>query len=150
MWVAYVLYFCGGIVGLHHVYLKRPHQCFLWSVSFGGYGVGLVRDFFAIPRYVREASECGSCRDERPSMGMAEVIGMLAFASHMGWLAKSVLPAAPSSEADHASYSLCTFALSVLGQVPYLAVMAMCDACALAQERAHLPRIARLRPTGSA
>jgi len=31
-------------------------QSFLWSVTFGGYGLGLARDFVSIPRYVREAS----------------------------------------------------------------------------------------------
>jgi len=26
VWVAYVLFFCFGLFGLHHLYLKRPHQ----------------------------------------------------------------------------------------------------------------------------
>lgn len=107
----------GGMLGLHHIYLKRPHQCFLWCVSFGGYGVGLVRDFFLIPRYAAEASGRVQCRGERPPMRVVEVVGMLAFASHMGWLARSVLPAAPPSGPERIWHSVYSFSLSIFGQV---------------------------------
>jgi hypothetical protein len=105
------------MLGLHHIYLKRPHQCFLWCVSFGGYGVGLARDFFLIPRYAAEASGRVQCRGERPPMRVVEVIAMLAFASHMGWLARSVLPSAPTSGPERTWHSVYSFLLSIFGQV---------------------------------
>ena len=41
--VAYVLYFVGGWWGLHHLYLGRDAQCFLWSTTAGGFG-GLAEE----------------------------------------------------------------------------------------------------------
>ena len=58
LFVTYILWFFGGIFGLHHFYLGRDIQAFIWWCTFGGYlGVGWLRDLFAIPRYVAEANE---------------------------------------------------------------------------------------------
>jgi len=46
-------------MGLHHLYLDRPVQAFLWACSGGGFfGMGLFRDLFRLPDYagVRNAS----------------------------------------------------------------------------------------------
>jgi TM2 domain-containing membrane protein YozV len=53
--VAYFLWFVGGFgaLGLHHFYLGDDRKAFLWASSFGGLGLGSVRDLFFIPRYCR-------------------------------------------------------------------------------------------------
>ena len=56
-YVAYFWYFLGSLTGLHHFYLGRDFQGFLYLSTLGGYGVGLVADFFRIGRYVRDANE---------------------------------------------------------------------------------------------
>mmetsp|Transcript_66177 Transcript_66177/g.123526 ORF Transcript_66177/g.123526 Transcript_66177/m.123526 type:complete len:306 (+) Transcript_66177:92-1009(+) len=49
---AYALFFCGGLVGIHHYYLDRPiHGLFAtWTLNFCG--IGAIVDFFRIPKYV--------------------------------------------------------------------------------------------------
>lgn len=54
----YVLWLFGGFFGLHHFYLGRDEQAFLWWASLGGYfGFGWLRDLFVIPRYVAEVNQ---------------------------------------------------------------------------------------------
>ena len=56
--VAYVLWLFGGYFGLHHFYLRRYKQAFVWFCLPGGYfGAGWFRDFFRIPEYVRDAND---------------------------------------------------------------------------------------------
>ena len=56
--VAYFLWLIGGIFGLHHYYIGKDDQGFLWLTSFGGYfGCGWFRDFFKIPTYVGEVNQ---------------------------------------------------------------------------------------------
>lgn len=58
MFVTYVLWLIGGFFGLHHVYLERDAQAFLWWCTLGGYaGCGWLRDIFHIPEYVADANE---------------------------------------------------------------------------------------------
>jgi DnaJ family protein C protein 22 len=55
--VAYFLYFVGGGCGLHHLYLNRSGHALAIYTTFGAlFGLGLFRDFFYIPTYVREAN----------------------------------------------------------------------------------------------
>jgi len=54
----------GGYLGLHHLYLDRPLQAFLWACSFGGFfGVGLLRDFFRLPHYAGVRNSSPQCED---------------------------------------------------------------------------------------
>jgi len=54
--LTYVLWLVGGWLGLHHFYLGRDKQAFLWWSTFGGcFGLGWLRDFFRIPSYVADA-----------------------------------------------------------------------------------------------
>lgn len=58
MFVTYILWLIGGFFGLHHIYLERDAQAFLWWCTFGGYaGCGWLRDIFHIPEYVADANE---------------------------------------------------------------------------------------------
>jgi DnaJ family protein C protein 22 len=58
MFLTYVLWSIGGFFGLHHIYLERDAQAFLWWCTLGGYaGCGWLRDIFHIPEYVADANE---------------------------------------------------------------------------------------------
>lgn len=55
---AYLFALIGGIFGLHHLYLGRTQQAFLWLTTFGGFGLGILYDlFFAMQNYVLEANQ---------------------------------------------------------------------------------------------
>merc|ERR1712083_355952 len=56
--LTYLLWLFGGNFGLHHFYLNRDIQGFLWLCLPGGYfGLGWFRDLWRIPTYVREAND---------------------------------------------------------------------------------------------
>ncbi|XP_072181088.1 dnaJ homolog subfamily C member 22-like [Diadema setosum] len=56
--VAYLLWLVGGWLGLHHFYLGRDRQAFVWWCTLGGFfGLGWLRDLFCIPRYVETAND---------------------------------------------------------------------------------------------
>lgn len=56
--IAYVLWLFGGILGLHHIYLRRDRHAFVWWCTVGGYfGIGWLFEIFMIPGYVRDANE---------------------------------------------------------------------------------------------
>lgn len=58
IFVAYFLWLFGGIFGLHHIYLGRDIQAFLYWSTLGGYiGIGWLRDIYRIPEYVADANE---------------------------------------------------------------------------------------------
>jgi TM2 domain-containing membrane protein YozV len=107
---AYLLYFTGGIFGLHHAYLNRPEQAILWYTTWGLFGIGLLRDLINVPYYV------SLCRDDRtndvaararaatveameyiPQFSLARIILMGFFGSYFGSLA-SCLVALPRKE----------------------------------------------------
>lgn len=54
--VAYILWFCGGLCGLHHLYLGRYGQWFLWYSTFGGLVLGWLLEIRWIPDYVAQAN----------------------------------------------------------------------------------------------
>ena len=58
LFVTYILWFFFGWCGLHHFYLGRDRQAFIWWSTFGGYFyLGWIRDLWRIPDYVDEANE---------------------------------------------------------------------------------------------
>jgi len=54
--VAYCLLLACGPTGLHLAYVGRKKQAAIWACTFGGFFVGVLRDVFCLPRYVREAN----------------------------------------------------------------------------------------------
>ncbi len=54
--LAYVLWFFGGVVGVHRFYCDRIGSGILWFLTGGLLGVGWLIDFFLIPGMVREAN----------------------------------------------------------------------------------------------
>lgn len=56
--LTYFLWLVGGVFGLHHIYLGRDAQAFIWWCTLGGYiGCGWIRDLFYIPKYVADVNE---------------------------------------------------------------------------------------------
>ncbi|EDV92147.1 dnaJ homolog subfamily C member 22 [Drosophila grimshawi] len=55
--ITYILWLVGGMFGLHHLYLHRDRQAFVWWCSLGGYFFGCIYDIWLIPGYVRDANE---------------------------------------------------------------------------------------------
>lgn len=54
---AYICWIFGGILGLHHLYLRRDRQAFVYFSSLGGYLIGYIYDIYKMPDYVREANQ---------------------------------------------------------------------------------------------
>lgn len=107
---AYVLYFLGGVFGLHHAYLNRPQQALGWYASFGLFGWGLVRDFFRLPQYValarddrarnataRVRAATVAARDGVPRLSLARIFLMWLFGIYFSTLA-SCLVCLPEAE----------------------------------------------------
>lgn len=58
VFVAYLFWLFGGIFGLHHFYLRRDRQAFIWATTLGGYfGIGWLGDMFKIRKYVEDAND---------------------------------------------------------------------------------------------
>lgn len=55
--IAYVTWLFGGLFGLHHFYLRRDKQGFIYLITFGGFLVGFLRDLYRLPEYVKESNE---------------------------------------------------------------------------------------------
>ena len=55
--VAYILWFFFGCLGIHHFYLDRTYQGVIWLSTFGGFTLGWFADLFRIPEYVTAANE---------------------------------------------------------------------------------------------
>lgn len=47
----------GGIFGAHHFYLNRYDHGLVNFLTFGGFGVGWIRDFFRLSTYVLDTNE---------------------------------------------------------------------------------------------
>jgi len=58
LFFTYVLWLFFGAFGLHHFYLGRDRQAFVWWSTFGGlFLLGWLRDLWRIPSYVDDANE---------------------------------------------------------------------------------------------
>ncbi|GCB61478.1 dnaJ homolog subfamily C member 22 isoform X1 [Scyliorhinus torazame] len=89
--ITYVLWSFGGPFGLHHIYLGRDSHALLWMVTFGGFGVGWIREFWRLPKYVQNAnmhrSKIQRKRDLQPSMSIVRVLGQIAVGIYFGIVA---------------------------------------------------------------
>ena len=58
LFLTYVVWLIWGWLGLHHLYLGRDIQAFVWWSTVGGFfGLGWLRDLWRIPEYVDDANE---------------------------------------------------------------------------------------------
>lgn len=57
LFIAYLCWLFGGFFGLHHLYLGRDTHAFITLATFGGYfTLGLIRDLWRLPEYVKDAN----------------------------------------------------------------------------------------------
>lgn len=100
--VAYLLWLVGGFLGLHHLYLGRDLQAFLWWCIPGGYfGVGWFRDLWRLPEYVRDANSDPAYEreikqkikeSESPPWKTARWMGMMLVGNVFGGLPSMAIP----------------------------------------------------------
>ena len=98
----YMLWFFFGWLGLHHLYLGRDRQAFVWLTTFGGFfGVGWMRDLWRIPDYVDEANQEAyfmySLRNKmkhrkKPSLNITRFAGEMMAGYFYGILAQLAIP----------------------------------------------------------
>ncbi|XP_022109609.1 dnaJ homolog subfamily C member 22-like [Acanthaster planci] len=96
LFVAYVLWLLFGWLGLHHFYLGRDRQAFIWWSTWGGiFGLGWFRDIWRLPSYVDYANKepyYMSCLTEMiqvrksPPFNPVRFIGQVCFGTFMGFL----------------------------------------------------------------
>ncbi|GAB5372120.1 hypothetical protein AAMO2058_001638200 [Amorphochlora amoebiformis] len=93
--VAYLLWLIGGYLGLHHLYLGRPNHALLWLISGGGFGIGLIRDFFTMHDYTNNANipfEPPADPLDKPRGSWSKFIGAYIFAGYLRALCASAVP----------------------------------------------------------
>jgi hypothetical protein len=117
---AYLLWLCGSFVGLHHFYLGRDLQCFLWIVTGGGFGFGVIRDFWRIPEYCDAANQNEAYTEilkvkaksqNAPSLTAPRLLGQICVGLWFGWVFSGIPPA----ESPLFMFSLCTSIGTALG-----------------------------------
>jgi hypothetical protein len=100
--VAHFAYVLGGAFGLHHLYLKRTSQAFLWAVSFGGFGLGTTRDLLNVRRYTKEANGDSAVMEvlatkmkhqAKPGVAFSHVVAMIIFGFWFKLVASCTVPA---------------------------------------------------------
>ncbi|GBN25954.1 DnaJ subfamily C member 22, partial [Araneus ventricosus] len=102
LFVTYLLWLFGGFFGLHHLYLGRDYQALIWWMFAGGYfGLGLIRDLWRIPEYVKDANEESSYMEElaekmrknpKPSAGTVRYFGQVTVSDAFGYLVIGAIP----------------------------------------------------------
>ena len=99
--VAYFLWFVGGWFGLHHFYLRRDRQAFVWCCTLGGgFGIGLLRDLVQMSEYVAEANGDAGFEAElaarasrgRPAFSLSRFAGEIIVGWLFGTLARCLMP----------------------------------------------------------
>lgn len=53
----YIMWATFGFSGAHHFLLGRDIHAFLWLSTFGGFGIGLLRDLWRLKEYINDANE---------------------------------------------------------------------------------------------
>ena len=88
--VAYALWCCGGLVGLHHVYLGRTLHAMVAGCSLGGLGLGALRDLYRMRAYVAAAN--GEPASPRCGEGAAinHAMAALGAAVSVAWVAATL------------------------------------------------------------
>lgn len=100
--VTYFLWLFLGWLGVHHFYLRRDRQAFVWWSTLGGYcGAGWVRDFWRIPEYVDDANDENEYTENLqrrfklrkiPQFNMSRFVGELLIGCYYGLLVRLAFP----------------------------------------------------------
>ena len=98
--IALFLWMFGGFFGLHHFYLGRDKQGFLWATSCGGFVIGWIRDFFCLRTYTEEANRPYPTVRRRPyiTANLHRVVGILMFSSLYSTIIENAIPVDEMSE----------------------------------------------------
>lgn len=99
---AYLCWLFGGVFGLHHFYLGRDKHAFITLSTFGGYfTLGLVRDLWRLPEYVKDANnDLEYLRwlhnqmkaNERPPSSIVRQSGLMIMGNLFAYLVEYAIP----------------------------------------------------------
>lgn len=102
LFYAYLCWMFGGLFGLHHLYLGRDDHAFLTMATFGGYfSIGLIRDLWRLPEYVKDANNDSKYVVElrrqmkqhpSPPSGSARLSALMIVGSFFGTLIQYAIP----------------------------------------------------------
>lgn len=100
--VTYLLWLTLGALGAHHFYLGRDRQAFVWWMTLGGYfGLGLIRDIWRIPYYVKYANGDPETIDElkekirrhaKPPSSTIRSVGQMIVSDALGYMILYAIP----------------------------------------------------------
>ncbi|KAM4795414.1 dnaJ homolog subfamily C member 22 [Rhinophrynus dorsalis] len=89
--VAYGLWALGGPLGLHHIYLGRDSHALLWMLTFGGFGMGWMWEFWKIPGFVsqynHEEKKTRVVKEGEPPASPIRFMGQVATGIYFGIVA---------------------------------------------------------------
>ena len=120
---AYLCWFFGGLFGLHHLYLRRENQAFIWATTLGGFLIGLVRDLYRIPEYLREANrdktyieKLGKQQGQlkAPIFQFSRSIASVFVGAAFDYVTKNALPLSPTEDNESRFYANSLFYMSPL------------------------------------
>jgi len=94
---AYLLWFFGGYLGLHHLYLGRNRAALRAGLTFNYGGLGWLYDAFLIPRHARQLMRAGQAGRRRGSLGGGDGAG-----GGASWEGGAAFAATPSAYATAA------------------------------------------------
>lgn len=102
LFVAYFCWLIGGLFGLHHFYLGRDDHAFITFATFGGYfTLGLIRDLWRLPEYVKDANNDLQYLDwlhsqikshKRPPSSIVRQSGLMMMGNLFAYLVEYALP----------------------------------------------------------
>lgn len=101
--LAYLCWLIGGFFGLHHLYLGRVEHAFITFATIGGYfGLGLIRDLWRLPEYVKDANDdlyylktlhAEMKTHKRPPSSLVRQSGLMILGNLFAYLVEYSLPA---------------------------------------------------------
>lgn len=102
LFLTYLCWLTGGLFGLHHFYLGRDDHAFITLATFGGYfTLGLIRDLWRLPEYVREANHDPEYLDKlhqqikthkKPPSSLVRQTGMMIVGNLLAFLVEYAIP----------------------------------------------------------
>lgn len=102
LFLTYVLWLFFGWFGVHHFYLRRDRQAFIWWSTWGGmFYMGWIRDLWRIPEYVEDANNEPEFMDtlyrkmklrNKPQFKSARLFGEIFVGYYYGCLFRMALP----------------------------------------------------------
>ncbi|KAG0699579.1 DnaJ subfamily C member 22 [Chionoecetes opilio] len=104
-WLAYLCWLVGGWCCLHLLYLRRDRQALVWYTTFFGYaGIGILRDFFRLPEYVRDVNESDHYLEQlmvkmrrysKPPFSLVRFVGQILTGNSWSFLLGAAVPREP-------------------------------------------------------